>query len=160
MCAKVGMVKVGTVAVDGTKMAANAGLDANRTYAAIRAEVERMLAEADELDAAEDELFGDRRGDELPPELVDPRSRRAALDRAQRELEAEHAAREAEHQARLAERAELEATTGKKLGGRRPKAPEPGELEASPVQPDRSREPDPQPARRVRAGLQRPGPGR
>src|SRR5215217_7410067 len=49
-----GMLRVGTVAVDGTKMAANAGLGANRSYAAIRAEVERMLREADQVDAAED----------------------------------------------------------------------------------------------------------
>jgi transposase len=131
MCAKAGMVRVGTVAVDGTKMHANAGLGANRSYAAIRAEVQRMLREADEIDAVEDEQFGAARGDELPPELVDPRSRRARLERAKRELEAEHAAREAEHEQRLAERAEHEQQTGKRLGGRRPKPPEQGELLAA-----------------------------
>lgn len=131
LCAKAGMVKVGTVAVDGTKMAANAGLGANRSYAAIRAEVERILAEADAVDAAEDELFGAARGDELPDGLADPRSRRARLDQAQRELEAEQAQREADYQARLAERAEHEQQTGKRLGGRRPKPPEPGDLDAA-----------------------------
>jgi transposase len=131
MCQRAGMVRVGTVAVDATKMAANAGISANRTYAAIRAEVERILAEADEIDAAEDALFGDARGDELPDELADPRSRRARLDQAQRELEAEHAAREAEHEQRLAERAEQEATIGKRLSGRRPKPPQQGELLAA-----------------------------
>jgi transposase len=131
MCARAGMVRVGTVAVDGTKMAANAGLGANRTYAAIRAEVQRILDEADEVDAAEDERFGDARGDELPRELADPRSRRARLDQVQAELEAEHAARVAEHEQRLAERAEHEAKTGKRLGGRRPKPPEQGELLAA-----------------------------
>jgi transposase len=131
MCAKAGMVRVGTVAVDGTKMAANAGLGANRSYAAIRAEVQRMLDEAEAVDAAEDAQFGDARGDELPSELADPRSRRARLDRAKRELEAEQAAREAEHQTRLAERAEHEQQTGKKLGGRRPKPPQPEDLESS-----------------------------
>jgi transposase len=131
LCAKAGMVKVGTVAVDGTRMAANAGLGANRTYAAIRAEVARILAEADAVDAAEDEQFGDARGDELPDELADPRSRRARLDQAQRELEAEQAAREAEHQARLAARTEHERQAGKRLGGRRPKPPEPAEREAA-----------------------------
>ena len=64
--AKAGMVQVGTVAVDGPKMAANAGLDANRTYAVIRAEVKRMLAEADAVDAAEDGSSVIARGDELP----------------------------------------------------------------------------------------------
>src|SRR3954470_334857 len=131
MCARAGMVRVGTVAVDGTKMAANAGLGANRSYAAIQAEVQRILDEADEVDAAEDELFGDARGDELPQELVDPRSRKARLDQVQAELEAEHAAREAEHEQRLAERAEQERRTGKRLGGRRPKAPQQSELEAA-----------------------------
>jgi transposase len=131
MCAKAGMVRVGTVAVDGTKMAANAGLGANRSYAAIRAEVERMLREAEEVDAAEDQQFGDARGDELPEELVDPRSRRARLERAKRELEAEHAEREAEHQQRLKARAEHEQRTGKRLGGRRPQPPEQGELLAA-----------------------------
>src|SRR3954452_21099925 len=108
LCQKAGMVRVGTVAVDGTKMAANAGLGANRSYAKIRAEVERMLAEADELDAAEDAQLGEARGDELPEPLLDPRSRRARLERAKRELEAEQAAREAAYQARLAARAEHE----------------------------------------------------
>src|SRR3954452_23857763 len=131
MCARAVMVRVGTVAVDGTKMAANAGLGANRSYAAIRAEVQRILDEADTVDAAEDELFGDARGDELPEELADPRSRRARLDQVEAELEAEHAAREAEHEQRLAERAEHEQRTGKRLGGRKPKPPEHGELLAA-----------------------------
>src|SRR3954454_4736274 len=112
MCARAGMVRVGTVAIDGTKMAANAGLGANRTYAAIRAEVQRILDEADQVDAAEDELFGDARGDELPRKLADRRSRKARLDQIQAELEAEHAAREAEHEQRLADRAEHDAKTG------------------------------------------------
>jgi transposase len=124
MCAKAGMVRVGTVAVDGTKIAANAGLSANRSYAKIRAEVERILAEADEVDAAEDERFGDARGDELPAELADPVTRRARLERAKRELEAEQAALVAEHEAMLARRAERRARTGRNPPGRPPgKAP-------------------------------------
>jgi transposase len=120
MCAKAGMVRVGTVAVDGTKLAANAGLSANRGYAKIRAEVERMLAEADAVDAAEDERFGDARGDELPAELADPVTRRERLERAQRELEAEQAARVAEHEAMLARRAEHRERTGRNPPGRPP----------------------------------------
>src|SRR3954454_18251011 len=131
MCARAGMVRVGTVAIDATKMAANAFLGANRTYARIQAEVQRMLDEAEDVDAAEDELFGDTRGDELPEGLADPRSRKARLDQVQAELEAEHAARQAEHEQRLAERAEHERRTGKRLGGRRPKAPQQSELEAA-----------------------------
>jgi transposase len=120
ICRKAGMVRVGTVAVDGTKMAANAGISANRSYEKIRQEVERILAEADAIDAAEDERFGAARGDELPDELVDPVSRRGRLERAQRELEAEQAARVAEHQAMLARRAEHRERTGRNAKGRPP----------------------------------------
>jgi transposase len=120
LCAKAGMVRVGTVAVDGTKLAANAGLSANRTYEKIREQVERILAEADEVDAAEDEQFGTARGDELPAELADPVTRRERLERAQRELEAEQAQRVAEHQAMLAGRAEYAERTGRNPTGRPP----------------------------------------
>ena len=120
MCAKAGMVRVGTVAVDGTKLDANAGISANRSYEKIRYEVERILAEADEVDAEEDERFGDARGDELPTELADPVTRRERLERAKRELEAEHAARVAEHRARLARRAEHVERTGRNPRGRPP----------------------------------------
>jgi transposase len=128
LCARAGMVRVGTVAVDGTKMAANAGLSANRSYEKIRQEVDRILAEADAVDAVEDERFGDARGDELPAELADPVTRRERLERAQRELEAEQAARVAEHEAMLARRAEHAERTGRKPKGRPPGAgpgPEP-----------------------------------
>ena len=120
MCAKAGMVRVGTVAVDGTKIAANAGLSANRTYEKIRQEVERILAEADEVDAAEDEQFGDARGDELPGELSDPVTRRARLERAKREIEAEQAALAGEHEAMLARRAEHRQRAGRNPRGRPP----------------------------------------
>jgi transposase len=120
MCARAGMVRVGTVAVDGTKLAANAGLSANRSHEKIRQEVERILAEADELDAAEDEQFGDARGDELPAELADPVTRRERLERAKRELEAEQAALVAEHEAMLARRAEQRRRTGRNPRGRPP----------------------------------------
>jgi transposase len=122
MCARAGMVRVGTVAVDGTKLAANAGLSANRSYEKIRQEVDRILAEADAVDAAEDERFGDARGDELPAELADPVTRRERLERAKRELEAEQAARVAEHEAMLARRAEQREQTGKNPTGSPPGA--------------------------------------
>ena len=75
--------------------------------AAIRAEIERILAEADEIDAAEDELYGDARGDELPAELADPVTRRERSGAAARELEAEEQARQAEHEARVARRGSI-----------------------------------------------------
>src|SRR5918992_679305 len=120
LCAKAGMVRGGTVALDGTKLRANAGLSANRGYEKIREEVDRILAEADAVDAAEDARFGDARGDELPEELADPVTRRERLERAKRELEAEQAARVAEHEAMLARRAEQRERTGRNPPGRPP----------------------------------------
>jgi transposase len=58
LCKEAGLIRVGLVALDGTKMAADAALEANRTYASIRAEVESMLAEAEAKDVEEDRLSG------------------------------------------------------------------------------------------------------
>jgi transposase len=125
MCARAGLVSVGVVALDGTLIAANASLAATRTHESIREEVDRMLGEAAAVDAAEDEQYGDSRGDELPPELVDRRSRLARLRRCREELEAEQAKAEAAYQENLRWRAEWEAEHGRKLGGRKPFAPDP-----------------------------------
>jgi transposase len=131
LCAKAGLVKVGVVAVDGTKVRANAGLKANRRYPAIRDEVERLLAEAAATDEAEDREFGERRGDELPEDLVDPRSRRARLERAAAELEAEQQAREDAYQEAVDRRGEHLARTGRNVGGRKPTPADPKLLEQS-----------------------------
>ena len=61
-----GLVKVGVIAVDGTKLHANASHHANLDYEQLAREI---LEEADAIDAAEDELYGDARGDELPEHL-------------------------------------------------------------------------------------------
>ena len=99
LCHEAGLTKVGVVAVDGTKIAADASLKANRTRAQIEAEitaqVDEMMAEAAATDAAEDEMFGDRRGDELPDDLADPSSRRRRLDEALEQLKAKQARRDA-----------------------------------------------------------------
>jgi transposase len=86
LCAKAGLVKSGVVAIDGTKMHANASRDANVDYDLIAREI---LAEAKATDEAEDELYGDARGDELPPELSTEAGRREWL---QRQLEPERTA--------------------------------------------------------------------
>ncbi|MFC0629525.1 transposase, partial [Kribbella deserti] len=67
VCGKAGLGRVGSIAVDGTKIAANASIDANRTEDRLRAEAERIVAAAAAVDADEDALFGAKRGDELPP---------------------------------------------------------------------------------------------
>src|SRR5918993_904082 len=88
LCAEAGLVEVGVVAVDGTKLHANASHHATRDYEQIAAEI---LEEADAVDAAEDERFGDRRGDELPPELATAQGRRGRLREAKRRLEEKRA---------------------------------------------------------------------
>jgi transposase len=128
LCARAGLVSVGVVALDGTVMAANASREATRSYPAIRDEVDRMLGEAAEVDAAEDAEPGSARGDELPGDLTDRRSRLARLRRCREELEAEQANVEAAHEANLRWRAEWESEHGRKLGGRKPFAPDPDGL--------------------------------
>jgi transposase len=89
LCAESGLVRVGVVAVDGTKVAANAAPQATRDYEQIAREI---LAEADAVDAEEDERFGDARGDELPPELQTAQGRRGWLREAKRRLDERRAA--------------------------------------------------------------------
>src|SRR3954452_24217246 len=89
LCARSGLVKVGVVAVDGTKIAAAATHHATRDYAQIAREI---LEEAARIDAEEDELFGEARGDELPEGLRTSGDRRTVLREAKQALEAERAA--------------------------------------------------------------------
>jgi transposase len=120
LCARAGMIRVGTVAVDSTKMAADASLGANRSYEGLRAEARRIFEEAAEIDAAEDELYGQARGDELPDDLADPKTRAGRIRQLLDELEAERAEAQAEHDARLAARAAKLKRTGTGTRGRPP----------------------------------------
>jgi len=87
LCAKAGLIKVGLVALDGTKMKANASLSSNRKYSSIEQEVKRFLEEAAAIDAEEDELYGPgNRGDEIPDELKDRKQRLARLREAKNVL--------------------------------------------------------------------------
>jgi transposase len=83
LCRRAGLVRVGVVAIDGTKVQANASRTANRSYERIAREI---LAEAAETDRREDELYGEARGDELPEHLRTRAGRRAALRQAREEL--------------------------------------------------------------------------
>ena len=94
LCKQAGLVKVGVIAIDGTKIAANASLDANQGYERI---VREILDEAAETDRVEDELYGDARGDELPEQMHTPEGRRAALREAKLKLDGK---REASGEAR------------------------------------------------------------
>ena len=83
LCARAGLASVGVVAIDGTKIAANASMDANRDFGQIAREI---LAEAAEIDRREDELYGSERGDELPEHLRTREGRRKALREAKERL--------------------------------------------------------------------------
>ena len=89
LCARSGLAQVGVLAVDGTKVQANASRNENLDYEQLAREI---IEEAIATDAAEDELYGDRRGDELPPELATGEGRRAWLREAKKRLEAARAA--------------------------------------------------------------------
>jgi len=89
LCADAGLCEVGLVAVDGTKMRASASQHANRDYEQIAREI---LEQADQVDAEEDEQFGDRRGDELPPELATSNGRASWFREAKRQLDERRAA--------------------------------------------------------------------
>jgi transposase len=117
LCQRAGMVRAGVVAVDSTKVAANASGQANKSYEQLAREI---LEEAAAVDAAEDELYGDKRGDELPEELADPKTRRTRIRELLDELEAEQRAAAERRQAMLDRRAEHEQRTGRRPPGRPP----------------------------------------
>ena len=90
LCAQAGLAGVAVLAVDGTKVHANASERATRDYEQLARE---CLEEAAQIDAVEDEQFGDRRGDELPPELASAQGRKKWLADAKRRLEVQRRAR-------------------------------------------------------------------
>ncbi|MEW6473506.1 MAG: transposase [Actinomycetota bacterium] len=128
LCAAAGMVQVGVVAVDGTKVEASASKAANmddeRLRRAIAAEVRRILDEAAAIDAAEDALYGHRRGDELPDDLADRSARLQRLREAKERLDAAQAERDRTEAERAARRA-ADAAAGRKTRGRKRKGPPP-----------------------------------
>jgi hypothetical protein len=130
LCARAGLVSVGVVALGGSLLAGNASGRATRSYAAIRVEVEQILSEAAEADADEDERLGEARGDELPAELADARSRGERGRRCKQQLEHEQADEELAYRANLAWRAAWEAEHGRRLAGRKPTPPDPAALAA------------------------------
>jgi transposase len=83
LCREAGLVSVGVITIDGTKIKANASMDQNRGYRQIAVEI---LREAEAVDRREDELYGRARGDELPEQLRTREGRKAALADAKRRL--------------------------------------------------------------------------
>jgi len=125
LCAEAGLVKLGTVSLDGTKIKANASLSANRTLKHLEQEIDTMLSEAATKDAEEDTAFGpDKCGDEMPDDLRDRNSRISRLKACQERLEQEKAQAEKAQQDKIDRRQAKEQSTGKKPRGRQPKLPE------------------------------------
>ena len=136
LCRAAGLVKLGHVALDGTKVKANASRHKAMSYERmchkeeeLTREIDELLREAERVDQEEDRLFGKMRGDELPAELARRESRLQKIREAKAALEAE-ARTQAEEEAadarrRLAEREEKERARGKRYGGRPPRIPDP-----------------------------------
>ncbi|MGA8088707.1 MAG: IS1182 family transposase [Terracidiphilus sp.] len=137
LCSEAGLVKLGHVSIDGTKIKANASKHKamsykhmNETEARLKQEIDALLAAAEKTDAEEDAQYGkDRHGDELPAELQRRESRLQKIGAAKAALEQEAKEKAAEQRAeteqKLAEREEEERRTGKKKPGRKPEPCDP-----------------------------------
>jgi hypothetical protein len=127
---KAGLVKLGHVALDGTKIKANASKHKAMSYdrmkkreAELKAEVEDWLEAAEAADAEEDKLYGQKRGDELPDWVADKQKRLAKIRQAKAELETEAKAA-AEEEMRRREQAEAQRKAhGRKKSGKTPAPP-------------------------------------
>lgn len=141
LCQKAGLVKLGHVAIDGTKMQGNASKHKSMSYGRmgeaekkLQEEVDELLKRAEAEDAAEDEKYGKgQSGDEIPAELARRESRIEKIRAAKAELEAEAKQKAEEKKAaaegKIAQRRSQEAITGKKAGGHEPKVPDPESTE-------------------------------
>ena len=136
LCSEAGLVKLGHVSIDGTKIKTNASKHKamsykhmNETEARLKQEIDGLLAAAEKMDAEEDAQYGkDRQGDELPEELSRRQSRLKKIGEAKAAMEQEAkekvAQQRAETEQKLAEREEQERRTGKKKRGRKPEPPD------------------------------------
>jgi transposase len=126
-----GLVKLGHVALDGTKIKANASKHKAMSYermkkreAELQAEVDRWLAAADATDAKEDRAFGkNKRGDEMPDWIADKEKRLAKIREAKAALEAQAKAAAEEEARRRAEAEAKRKAEGRKKNGKTPKPP-------------------------------------
>jgi transposase len=127
---KAGLVKLGHVALDGTKIKANASKHKAMSYermknreAELKAEVDRCLAAAEAADAQEDKLHGQKRGDEMPDWVADKQKRLERIRKAKSELEAEAKAAAEEEERRREKAEEQRVAEGRKKNGRTPAPP-------------------------------------
>ena len=131
LCQKAGLVKLGHVALDGTKMKANASKHKAMSYGRmqkeeerLKKEVEALLRRAEEEDAREDALYGDTRGDELPEELAHRETRLKKIQEAMEALK-----KEAEEKAEQKKKEIVTWENTKPHRGRPPQAVDPTPLE-------------------------------
>jgi transposase len=136
LCVKAGLVKLRHVAIDGTKIRANASRYKSLSYEAMekeQAQLEEKMAQwlrhCEETDQAEDAAYGKGcRGDELPPEWRDAEKRLTKIRELKRQMEEEarQAAekKKAEAEKRVAERHAEEERRGQRFGGREPRVPD------------------------------------
>jgi transposase len=131
LCERAGLVKLGHVALDGTKIKANASKHKAMSYermgkreAELQAEVDGWLQAAETADAAEDKAFGaDRRGDEMPDWVADKQARLAKIREAKAALEAEAKEKAAAEAAARAKNAAGEKNNDKPRRSRQPEPP-------------------------------------
>jgi transposase len=124
---KAGLVKLGQVALDGTKIRANASKHKAMSYermkkreAELKAEVDHWLKAAEAADREEDKRYGDRRGDELPDWVADKQRFLEKIGQAKAELEAEAKAAAQEEKRRRHKADEERQAAGRKKSGREP----------------------------------------
>src|SRR3989454_4127741 len=146
LAAAAGLVKLGNVSTDGTKIQGNASRHKAMSYGYMTKEVERLredietlVTQAQQQDASDDAALGSRRGDELPAELTRREDRLARIESAMRRLEAQA---RAEADAERKRRAEAEAERMRTGTPRRGKAPKP--VEESPADKAQSNFTDPE----------------
>jgi transposase len=128
LASEAGLVKLGNVSTDGTKIQGNASRHKAMSYGymtkaveRLREEIEALVTAASQQDEAEDAVLGSRRGDELPAELARREDRLATIEAAMRRLEARAKAEaDAERQRRIEAEAERQRT-GQKRRGKAPK---------------------------------------
>src|SRR5215216_2694190 len=132
LAAKAGLVRLGHVALDGTKIKANASKHKAMSYdrmkrreAELKAEVDRWLAAAEAADREEDRLYGQKRGDELPAWVADKQKRLEKIRQAKAALEAEAKAAADEEERRRKQAEQKRLAEDRKKSGRTPAPPRP-----------------------------------
>lgn len=144
LCGQAGLVKLGHVVLDGTKVKANASKHKAMSYdhmvrreAELAEKIAGLMAQAASIDAAEDQQYGaGKAADQLPPQLARAEQRLSKIREAKAALEqaarAAALAKKAEVEASLAARAQREAETGRCRGGAKPIVPDPATAKPKP----------------------------